>query len=443
MPELPHQIRLGPGDCFMHGQDRRMRSVGLPGNICHAIHRLEPGLDVDLLRQQVTTSPLIDWLARVHITRSLGWLSPIWRAEPQPRPIFRELNDGDFSQFGTVSLPQVLTENELHAARGPALALSVVKHLDGTSHVVFSWNHSLLDARGADLFLRHLIGARAGNGTPGVENLINPNQKSLNLEGWWRNVNSARGCIEWLNSSGREPLFSLLPTRRPAGPRRNRFHVVVFSEQDRACIDARCEQLNAGFRRSHFYLAASVRAVHTVALGRGNKTGAYLIPTPHDTRRRGANGPIFSNQLSILFHRIEPHQAGRMSEIMAELGNQMTDQIRTRFPESCMAALDMFKPLPLGFFVHHLGKPTRGKFATFCFSDSGEVLAGITNIQGVRIREVTHLVPAWRPPGLTVVFLSFNGQLCALLSSVDDCLSTSEVEVMERALRVALLEEAL
>ena len=100
--------------------------------------------------------------------------------------------------------------------------------------------------------------------------------------------------------------------------------------------------------------------------------------------------------------------AGRISDILGELSRQMTDQIRDRFPESCMAALDMFKPLPLGYYVHHLGKPTRGKFATFSFSDSGETCAGMTELWGGRILDVTHLVPSWRPPGLTVVFLRFR-----------------------------------
>jgi hypothetical protein len=108
-----------------------------------------------------------------------------------------------------------------------------------------------------------------------------------------------------------------------------------------------------------------------------------------------------------------------------------------------MAALEMFKPLPLGFFGRRLGKPTRGKFATFCFSDSGETCAGMNDFLGARIFEVTHLVPTWRPPGLTVVFLSFGGRLSALLSWVDDCLSATEVEGLERDLRAALLEEAL
>jgi len=102
----------------------------------------------------------------------------------------------------------------------------------------------------------------------------------------------------------------------------------------------------------------------------------------------------------------------------------------------------MFKPLPLGYYVYHLGKPTRGKIATFSFSDSGETCAGMKELWGGKIEDVTHFVPSWRPPGLTIIFLRFNNRLTALLSSVDDCLTLAEVDHMERDVRLALLEEA-
>jgi hypothetical protein len=58
MTDLPRQIRLAAGDYFMHGQDYRMRRAGLPGNVCRVVVRLEKGLDVDRLRQQVAASPI-------------------------------------------------------------------------------------------------------------------------------------------------------------------------------------------------------------------------------------------------------------------------------------------------------------------------------------------------------------------------------------------------
>lgn len=443
MPDLPRQIRLAAGDYFMHGQDGRMRRVGLPGNVCCAIMRLGTGVDLERLRRRIATSPVMDWLARVRLVRPLPLLPPLWRTSARPQVLLYEHHDQGDAAGSPWALPAAVAKRELHAARGPGLAFDVVRHADGTSHLYLSWNHTLLDARGLDLLLNHLNADSDANGAPKVQDLISPRQRGWDLAGWWPNVKRARGSVKWLHESGDEPLFSLVPP----GPRtrlcRNFYRLIAFTGPETARIDARSQQLVGGFRRSHFYLAASVRALHAVAVQRGNRDGAYLIPVPHDTRRRGANGPIFSNHLSILFYRIEPRLAGRLGDILGELSRQMTHQIRDRFPESCMAALDMFKPLPLGYYVHHLGKPTRGKMATFSFSDSGEACAGMTELCGARILEVTHLVPSWRPPGLTMVFLRFGNRLSSLLSGVDDCLSPAEMDVLERDVRKALLEEEL
>lgn len=428
----------------MHGQDCRMRRVGLPGNVCRVALWLDGGLNTELLRERVAASPMLHWLARVRISRLLPVLPALWCATGRPRAVFHEYDEENGGEGGPGLLPQAVLGPELHAGRGPALALDLVRHRDGTRHLVLSWNHALMDARGAELILRHLNLGGAANGAPTLEDLINPHQRSANLFGWWRAMKLARGSVEWLRQSGREPLFTLMPRQLsgPVTPCRNQSRALLFNEQEAARIDARCQRLNAGFRRSHFYLAASLRALHTVAAGRGNKDGAYLIPVPHDMRRRGASGPIFSNHLSILFHRIEPHQAVNLGETIGELTRQMMDQIRTHFPESCMAALEMFKPLPLDFYLRHLGRPTRDKFATLCFSDSGETCAGMTDMLGGRIQEVTHMVPSWRPPGLTVLFWSFRGRPRAQLSWVDDCMSLAEVDTLETGLRSALLDEA-
>jgi hypothetical protein len=320
----------------------------------------------------------------------------------------------------------------------------VVRHEDGTSHLFLSWNHTLLDSQGLDLLLNHLNAEGAANGAPAIQDFISPKQnKKSSLAGWWSNAKLAHTSMKWLDESGKEPLFSPAPPEPRSGARQNHRRRILFTEQETARIDARSQQLTAGFRRSHFYLAASVRALHAIAIRRGNQDGAYLIPVPHDTRRHGAKGPIFSNHLSILFYRIEPRYAGRIRDIVGELSRQMTNQIRDRFPEACMAALELFKPLPPGYYVHHLGKPTRGKMASLSFSDSGEACPGMTEWCGGRILDVTHLIPCWRSPGLTTLFLRIGNRLSLMLSWVDDCLSPTEVDGFERDMCRALLEEEL
>jgi len=426
----------------MYGQDSRMRQVGLPGNVCCAVLKLGKGFEPERLRQRLAESPLMDWLARAKIFRPVpAVLPPLWRSAGKPRDLYFEHQAENGLPDKPSSLPPVVARRKLHAAHDAGLAFDVLRHADGASHLFLSWNHTHLDARGLDLLLNHLNGGDPGNQGAPAPNFISANQLGWDLAGWWPNVKQARGSVKWLHESGSEPLFSLLPP----GPRptqcQTNYRIVAFTQEETDRIDARCQQLNCGFRRSHFYLAASLRALHNVAVQRGNKDGAYLVPVPHDTRKRGANGPIFSNHLSILFYRIEPKFASRIGDILSELSRQMTDQIRDRFPDSCMAALEMFKPLPLWYYLHHLGQPTRGKIATLCFSDSGEACAGIKELWGAKIEEVTHLVPSWRPPGLTIVCLRFNNRLSILLSSVDDCVKPAEVDSLEQDVRFALLEE--
>jgi hypothetical protein len=443
MPDLPRQIRLAAGDYFMYGQDCRMRRVGLPGNVCCAVIKLGPGFQVERLRQRLQESPVMDWLARVKIHRPIPMIwPPLWRTLESRKDILFEQNTANEIIDDTWTLPPTVAQRTLHAAEGPGLAFDVLSHPDGSAHLFLSWNHTHLDARGLDLLLNHLNGDDSAKNVPSSQNLISPKQLGWDAKGWWPNVKRARGSVKWLHESGAEPLFSLVPSGPRPAQCKNNYRLIAFSKEDTARIDARCQQFNCGFRRSHFYLAATMRGLHTIATARGNRDGAYLIPVPHDTRKRGANGPIFSNHLSILFYRIEPKFAGRITDILGELSRQMTDQIRDRFPESCMSALDMFKPLPLGYYVHHLGKPTRGKIATLSFSDSGDTCAGMNELWGGEIQDVTHLVPAWRPPGLMIVFLRFHDRLSALLSSVDDCLTSAEVNGMERDIRRALLEES-
>jgi hypothetical protein len=445
MPDLPRQIRSAAGDNFMHGQDHRMRHFGLPGNVCCAVFQLDRGFDADRLRRRIASSPIMDWLARARLVRRLPVWPPVWRTATQPKDIFFEYTNPNGGSDTSWSLPKTVAERELRAEKGPGLTFDVVHHPDGTSRLYLSWNHTLLDARGLDFLLHHLNADGDRNGAPGIQDFVSPRQTagSGGIAGWWSNARQAHGSLKWLHESGKEPLFSLVPTKTRSDSCRNQRRVVRFTEAETARIEARSQQITAGFRRSHFYLAASIRTLHAIAIRRGNRDGAYLIPVPHDTRRHGAKGPIFSNHLSILFYRIETRHAGRITDIVGELSRQMTDQIRERFPECCMAALEMFKPLPLGYYIHRLGKPTRGKVASLSFSDSGEICPGMTELCGGRILDATHLIPCWRAPGLTMLFLRFGNRLSTILSWVDDCLTPAEVDGLERDLRKALMDEEL
>ena len=174
MPDLPRQIRLAAGDYFMHGQDRRMRQVGLPGNVCCAVIKLGEGFDAERLRRRIAGSPIMDWLARAKISRTLPMLfPPLWRLAEKPEEIFFAHQNQNGVADQPWNLPPVVAGRELDAARGPGIVFDVMRHADGTSHLFLSWNHTHLDARGLDFLLNHL-NADETMSSPKAPNFISP-----------------------------------------------------------------------------------------------------------------------------------------------------------------------------------------------------------------------------------------------------------------------------
>jgi len=422
-----------------------MRRVGLPGNTCRIVLRLERKPDTTRLRQCLVASPIFNWLGSAHMVRALPVFAPRWRTAAQPAVVFQEHPGDEASLNGAAGLPEAVLARVLRSDRSPAVALDLVCHADGAADLALSWNHSLMDVHGAELLLRHLHDSDAAEKAFEAADLHCSEQAEMGFSrlwhGHWRRLMLARGSLSLINTVCREPLFSLLPGALPRAACRNHYRVMAFTEAETARIDAHCQRRNAGFRRSLFHLAATFQAVHALAERRGNAAGAFLVPVPHNMRHRGAAGPVLSNQLSFLFYRMEPGLAGSMSATIAELTRQMTGQIRDRQPESFLAAMEMFRIMPPGLYVHRLERPTRGKFAAFFFSDAGETCAGMSELFSARIMAVTHLAPAARPPGLTVVFSRFCCRLNAMLAWVDDCVSAEEAERLAQTLRSALLGE--
>lgn len=445
MPDnLPRRVRLTGGDYFICAIDRQMRRAGMPGNVCRLVVRLEGDLEIGRLRQRLAASPLCSWIARLRMVRWLPFLPPRWEATNTPPPQIAHLSATEQANAPGSPLPALLPERELRAGTSPALALDLVRGTGGGTHLVLSWHHALMDARGAELLLGHLADGTA----PPLDPCAGPASPTLNGDharrpwrDYLRRAGFARESLAFITTTCREPFFSLPPVARAAATCRSAYRVHWFDADETARIDGHCRRLDSWFRRSHFYLAAAVRALHAVAATRGNRDGAYIVPVPHDLRRRGAASPILSNQLSFLFFRIEAALAGSLPEVIRELTRQMLDQVRNRTPDSFLAAMEMFRPAPLDFYLRQLFRPAGGKFATFFFSDAGEASPGLKEVLGVRPTAVTHLAPVSRPPGLAVVFSRFSGRLCFVLSWVEDCLGAGEVDRLEQGICAALCEE--
>ena len=438
-------IPLTGGDYFALALDHTMRRAGMAGSICRLVVELGGRLEAKRLRAALDASGLEPWLANVRFSRALPFLKPRWR-----------------QRRGGGSLPIA----ERAAADAPPapdersnLAFDLVHQPDGKTALILTWHHGLMDARGAELLLHHIDASAAGK-PPSPETVFGNVAPTLReqLRDWLRapaRLRLSRQSLTLVDAASRPPLVSLTPNGRrghrelargrASGARgaSSRFRTLSFTLEETARIAAVGDRAGAGFRRSLFCLAAAVRALDAVRARRGAETATWLVPVPQDRRRRGALGPIFSNQVSFLFYRGEPDDLASIETLVASLRRQMTEQVRDRIPDYFALAMEMFQRVPLGWYARILRGPSGGQFASLFFSDTGESFCGRTSFLGAPIVGIAHLPPVPVPPGVAVVCSTFQGRLGIVLSWVEGCLAADEVDLVERTLRSELLADGV
>jgi hypothetical protein len=219
----------------------------------------------------------------------------------------------------------------------------------------------------------------------------------------------------------------------------DQYFTVRFSEEESRDIISQCESIGLSYYHSLFYLAAATRAVHAVRKQNTDDTVPYLVPVPLNLRRKGGNGPAFSNNVSFLFYRITPGEIADLKTIVVSLKSQMKNQVMQEIPHSYAEMMKILRRLPLPFYSRLLSGPTRGQLASFFFSYTGECCSEMDSFMGQPVREVTHLAPATSIPGLSVVFMRHRNCLKMILSFRDSLFNEKDLELFEKYLRMDLL----
>jgi hypothetical protein len=453
MKSLPHRIPLTGGDYFALAIDREMRRAGMPGNICRLALKLDGHLEAERLRAALHASVTVSRLARVRLARRLPFMTPQWFLDGAPgdMPIGEHaqgtgaLDEKGSCPLGSTweALPPSAVGRSLWPFRAPGFAFDIVRHPDRTTTLVFSWHHAFMDARGAELLLRHIDRCNRG-GTPSENGVFADGQVASRwkLREWLRvpaSLRFAKESVSVVSEAGRAPMACLACNGRKEHGRCNLCRVLTFTEDETKLIEANGDRAGASFRRSLFCLAATVRAVHALRLRRHDAPGGYVIPVPQDTRRRGSAGPLLSNQVTFLFYRAEPEDVASMRKLVAALSQQMMDQMRRGVPRSFSTMMQISRNLPLPLYLRLMHAPSQGRVATFFFSDTGHSSLDLEDFLGLRIAGLAHLPPVPFPPGIAVVFGRFQGRLYSVISWVAGCLDSQEQDLLEQALRAELL----
>lgn len=435
------EIELSGSDYFLFAMARIARAAGGADSPCRLLVRLDGEIELSALHNTLNRSPVLNWMTGAQRTRKLPFTVPSWQSN----------NNGKALKIGEDSDTwQCLDDNcsLLHYERSmdsstlhPPLTFAIGQTEHPPITCILNWHHTLMDAHGAELLLQHL-----GRD----EQLDNPDRllqadgqvQGSRLDpgnGFFKRLAYARKSVLYITETSRSPIAKLKQVSPPDNPV-DQYFLVRFTRVETEEIQKHCESMGLSHSRSLFFLGATVRALHSIQVRRGDEPAPYLVPVPMNLRKKGASGPAFSNNVSFLFFRIAPEELQSFTKTLDVLRKQLREQVAEELPYSYLEMMNLLRRLPLPMYAKLLSGPTRGQIASFFFSFTGDCCPDMNTFLGVPVREIIHLAPATTIPGLSVVFMRHSNSLKAVLSLRDSLLSKDELRSFEEHLRHDLLD---
>ncbi len=428
---LPKKVLLSGSDCFHLVLDRHAKSHFACSNVIRMAFHFQVRLSSDRIKNALDKSPLIYWLCNIKLVRKSPFSIPFWQFLDRGNQM--ELHEMDHSTRGEI--PDGVLLRDLPLSGNRFIDTDLVHYPDGSSVLVISWNHIVMDGKGFGMLLQHLTDLDEYRGSHSAYELFPQTEPKAGLFHHIRNMYAVK---DFIDASSKPPIASVA-TQNSKIVRPFRYLRLALSQQETQQSIDRATQSGAKFGANLFYLSCCVHAVNRVLKLR-KTAGTMWIPVPYDGRRRGSFGPLISNVVSYLFYRIPLKALGSMKETVGCLQAQMTEQIAAKMPQKYQLLLNMMRHLPLS--LYYLMVNTRGadSFSSFVYSFTGEHFNGLSSLFGERIDNLMIVPFPTYPPGLTFIFLKHQEALSINITYSSDIVNTFELDCIIQELKAGLLQ---
>jgi hypothetical protein len=405
----------------MLGFDYELRRRGFAGNSCQIVLELSTAIDPVRLEQRLDELLRQNPILCSRPARGINML-PCWKPM-RARPHMRVHAPAD-------NLAQQLFNEPLDIHRGELIRFDLIERT-----LIFTWAHALMDAKSAEYFL-----ALAGNDALCS---IEPGQdwyaQRASLAGGLR----ARARQAWPALERLEQFKRVLPvslaTRRPSTTRRMKYKIVVLSPEDSARVRENSTRLCGFLGETNFHLATTLLELHQLHQHTGCTSASYVVPIPVGLRPKGTRAPLFSNQLTMMLHQFLPDQVGTIEQAVKVIKTQRAECLRDSHIDSSIALGQLFRALPLRFYMWMVKHELRGEICSLFFGDTSAVDPALRKFLDADIETFAHVPAITVPPGIGIVFYQFCKQLRFTVVHAEGTLTDSEADEFSQQLRGRLL----
>ncbi|TRZ93692.1 hypothetical protein D4R78_07860 [bacterium] len=388
------------------------------GNVSEVIMELQGQLDDKILqkalRRFLQNSPIINGFP----SRDFN-LCPYWKMFPQKEMLPLRVNVKYLESYANPLLPLERQVNEPFRHEREHLVFNLVRA--GKRNLLgLTFDHRLLDARGTEAFL-DLFQRYYQEGIIPQVSLSEPSRLNRWAEKFMAGRQVNRFFLGLSKSSPR-----ILPSY--PGSRICKFKIISFDVgQTNHIIEIAHEQ--AGYLMfMPFILAKTIQVLHHVFEAKNTPGLTYLVPVSIDTRtQERVHKELFFNHMSFFFFRINADKADDFKFLVADIKEQMYEQVKVGLPDALRNASFLLRIASLPLVIFFLQLMSKKHFASFSFSFVGSAYNS-PKFMDEEVQNIFHLPRVPNPPGIGIFFNQFNGRLNATLSYFDGVLSENEVE---------------
>jgi hypothetical protein len=370
-------------------------------------------------------------------------LAPYWRHPPT--------TEGLRVSVARDPLPAVTREDVLRRVESLANDPRALKECRVALHLlrtdaadgvwVFSFDHHLFDAGGAesfiDLFCRFLDGTATESEFPDPHPVA-PAQ----LDRWRARYDRGRQLNrEILRLTGNGTTELPLPADARARP--FRFRVATFDEAESVRIRERAFSA-AGYLMFMPYVLATASAVFRPFFAKRAAPESHFVVTVSTNKPgegKGGAPHLFFNDLSFLYFSFPLSAAEDRDALARTASSQLIDQVRQGMPEAIEDSNRLMRILSPRGFWKFMTLFFRSRLSSFALTCLGDPAIQVPGALGCRIRTHLHLPVIPTPPGLGLILNRSGGVYHAVLSTIEGILPEDEIDAILPAFRAMLLGE--
>lgn len=270
--------------------------------------------------------------------------------------------------------------------------------------LLMTFDHKLLDARGAEIFL-NLLTSDHGK----FEEIIRKikTTESPKLKDWNKKFAAGRDVQRHFMKLSQKKYISMSKHSIKAPPAKGQTELasvtVRFSEIETSSIRESAEKKAGYMMETPYLLAIAAFAIHSVVAP--EQDANYSVPMPIDMRKAGTElQRMLFNHLSFMFLDIRIGKTSKLEEIICEVRNSIFHNIENELPEKLLKATRLSRISPLPFLKHFMKLPLDGQVASFAFANVGESPEPVSDILANKIKGIYHLPRIPTPPGIGIFF---------------------------------------